>query len=248
MKQKTRLWAVCMAVCLILPCMAQQRPRVPGPRNQESVNGVRFVLKIDAATVLNDPQQELIALVEAFGSRDDSQAYRARVTSVNLRESPYSLGVFVEELSEDADGSVFANRLAAYMGHTMEAYFEQTYESLHHRLDKLDDQKFEAAHRLKTLRAQTVNTPKMSPARQVLQNQLDTIIDLGEFTPELPAAAAFDILRESVSPPLNLVVLWKDLFENAEIEPTTPIDMDGTPQVSLGTALDVLLKALGGGF
>ncbi|NQV31573.1 MAG: hypothetical protein HQ515_02715, partial [Phycisphaeraceae bacterium] len=82
MKQMTRLWVVCMVVCLALPCLAQQRPRVPGARNQEPANGVRFVLKIDAATVLSDPQQELIALVEAYGSRDDSQAYRASVTSV----------------------------------------------------------------------------------------------------------------------------------------------------------------------
>ena len=45
-----------------------------------------------------------------------------------------------------------------------------------------------------------------------------------------------------------MVVLWKDLFENAEIEPVTPIDMDGMAEVALGTALDVLLKALGGGY
>ncbi|MCP4451282.1 MAG: hypothetical protein GY809_07450 [Planctomycetes bacterium] len=71
---------------------------------------------------------------------------------------------------------------------------------------------------------------------------MDTRIDLSDFSPELPTSAAFDILRESVSPPFNIMVMWKDLFENAEVEPTTPIDMDGVSAVSMGTALDILLK------
>ncbi|NQV35980.1 MAG: hypothetical protein HQ515_25030, partial [Phycisphaeraceae bacterium] len=89
---------------------------------------------------------------------------------------------------------------------------------------------------------------ELDPANEVVYEQLDAIVGMSDLTAELPASAAFEILRESVSPPIQIVVLWKDLFENAEIEPTTPIDMDGLADVRLGTALENLLDALGGGF
>jgi chaperonin cofactor prefoldin len=234
MKLMTRIVAVCVLIGFLVPCMAE-----------ESGRGVGFVLKIDAGTVVNDPA-ELVELVGAYGSQEDSLNYRVRVNNANLRESPYSLSVFVEEISSDvANASAFAQDLVKYMGQTMETFFEQTHERLDRRLTTLTNQKQRARERLASLRAGISGAAKISP---VVQSQLDTKIDLIDFSPELPASAAFEILRESVSPPVNIIVLWKDLFENAEVEPTTPIDMDGVSAVSMGTALDILLKALGGGF
>jgi chaperonin cofactor prefoldin len=234
MKLMTRIVAVCVLIGFLVPCMAE-----------ESGRGVGFVLKIDAGTVVNDPA-ELVELVGAYGSQEDSLNYRVRVNNANLRESPYSLSVFVEEISSDvANASAFAQDLVKYMGQTMETFFEQTHERLDRRLTTLTNQKQRARERLASLRAGISGAAKISP---VVQSQLDTKIDLIDFSPELPASAAFEILRESVSPPVNITVLWKDLFENAEVEPTTPIDMDGVSAVSMGTALDILLKALGGGF
>jgi len=45
---------------------------------------------------------------------------------------------------------------------------------------------------------------------------------------------------------LQIAALWRDLLDNADIEPSTPIDVGPLPHVRLGTALDVLLKAVGG--
>ncbi|MCF7975062.1 MAG: hypothetical protein K9N55_14705 [Phycisphaerae bacterium] len=89
---------------------------------------------------------------------------------------------------------------------------------------------------------------ELDPDNAAVYEQLEEMVDMSELSPELPANTAFDILRDSVTPPLQIVVLWKDLFDNAEIEQTTPIDMDGLPDVRLGTALENLLSALGGGF
>jgi hypothetical protein len=47
---------------------------------------------------------------------------------------------------------------------------------------------------------------------------------------------------------LKVVVLWRDLLDNAEIEQSTEINMDGIPQVRLGAALELLLKAISDGF
>ncbi|NQV33834.1 MAG: hypothetical protein HQ515_14165 [Phycisphaeraceae bacterium] len=233
MKQMTRMMAVFVVIGIMLPCMAE-----------ESGGEVRLVLKIDSGTVVNDPK-ELIELVGAFGSQEDSLKYDVRVDNASFRDSPYSLSVFIEEISPEADASAFAQGLVNYMEQTMVTYYLQTRERLDTQLHTLLSQKQKVHGQLKSLRAEATGASKISP---VVQVQLNEVIDLQDLTPELPAAAAFELLRDSLSPPLNIVVLWKDLFENAEIEPTTPIDMDGVSVASVGTALDVLLKALGGGF
>lgn len=88
----------------------------------------------------------------------------------------------------------------------------------------------------------------LDPADVAVYEQLDQIVDLSQLSPTMPLSEAIDILRNSVEPPLKIVVLWRDLLDNAEIEPTTAINMDGIPAVRLGTALENLLQAVAGGF
>jgi len=63
----------------------------------------------------------------------------------------------------------------------------------------------------------------------------------------MPFSEAIDILRNSTKPPLNIVVLWKDLEENADIYRETPIGMDGLSGVPLRTHLKILLMSVSGG-
>ncbi len=84
----------------------------------------------------------------------------------------------------------------------------------------------------------------LDPANMRVHQQLDTMVDLSSLTPEMPISEAIDVLRNSVSPPLPIVVLWRDLEENAQILPSTPISMDGVPDIKLGTGLENLLSAL----
>ncbi|UCG58500.1 MAG: hypothetical protein JSU70_03125, partial [Phycisphaerales bacterium] len=88
----------------------------------------------------------------------------------------------------------------------------------------------------------------LDPQNIAVYKQLETVVDLSMLTPTMPASDAFEELRRAVQPPLKIVVLWKDLLDNAEIEPTTPIDMDGLAEVQVGTALEKLLEALAGGY
>jgi hypothetical protein len=73
-----------------------------------------------------------------------------------------------------------------------------------------------------------------------------TIAGPSSFKPDMPFSEAIDILRNSISPPLNIVVLWKDLQENADIYRETPIGMDGLSGVPLRTHLKVLLMSVSG--
>lgn len=66
------------------------------------------------------------------------------------------------------------------------------------------------------------------------------------FTPDMPFSDAIDILRNSTRPPLNIAVLWKDLEENADVYPETPIRMNGLSRVPLRTHLKVLLMSVSG--
>jgi len=66
-------------------------------------------------------------------------------------------------------------------------------------------------------------------------------------TPDTPFSEAIDVLRNSTRPPLNVVVLWKDLAENAGIYRHTPIGMDGVSGISLRVHLELLLRSISSG-
>ncbi len=63
----------------------------------------------------------------------------------------------------------------------------------------------------------------------------------------MPFGEAIDILRYSTNPPLNIVVLWRNLSEKADIDKTTPIGMDGVSGIPLGKHLELLLLSVSAG-
>jgi len=63
----------------------------------------------------------------------------------------------------------------------------------------------------------------------------------------MPFSEAIDILRNSTDPPLKIVVLWRDLSENADVEKDTPIYIDGVSGIPLRTSLKLLLRAVSSG-
>ncbi|MHC4619501.1 MAG: DUF3738 domain-containing protein [Planctomycetota bacterium] len=90
-------------------------------------------------------------------------------------------------------------------------------------------------------------SPKTARSRSDVHKQLERTVDLSGLHPEMPFSEALEVLKNSVKPPLVIVVLWRDLEENADIDRTTPINMDPIPEIRLGTALDLLLRSVSGG-
>jgi len=74
-----------------------------------------------------------------------------------------------------------------------------------------------------------------------------TTANPSSFKPDMPFSEAIDILRNAIVPKLNIVVLWKDLEENADIYRETPIGMDGLSRVPLRTHLKILLMSVSAG-
>ncbi|MBP7050322.1 MAG: hypothetical protein KBE65_04840, partial [Phycisphaerae bacterium] len=85
---------------------------------------------------------------------------------------------------------------------------------------------------------------QLDAANSEVYEQLDQTVDLSGITRDTPANEAFEVLRDSVQPPLNLVVLWRDLEENVGIDPASPVQFDGPASARLGTALDSMLRAI----
>jgi hypothetical protein len=83
-----------------------------------------------------------------------------------------------------------------------------------------------------------------SAATQEVRRRLDTMVDLSALNPQTPLKDAVELLKKSVEPPLNIVVLWSNLFDSLRVEPTTPCSIDGMARVRLGTALDLLVKGI----
>jgi hypothetical protein len=80
------------------------------------------------------------------------------------------------------------------------------------------------------------------PPEADIRSRLAQVVDLSSLTKDVPFSEALEILRNSVEPPLELVVFWTDLWENAYIGPDTPINMQFLGAMQLRKALELLLK------
>jgi len=80
-------------------------------------------------------------------------------------------------------------------------------------------------------------------------NQSRHTADLSALTFHTTFSEAIELLRNSTEPPLKIVVLWRDLSENANVERDTPIKIDGfSGGIRLRTCLELLLMAVSSGF
>jgi len=65
-------------------------------------------------------------------------------------------------------------------------------------------------------------------------------------TRQMPLGEALDMLRNSTTPPMSIIVLWRPL-EQAGIDRNTPIGIDAAPGLRVGQYLDLLTLSLSAG-
>jgi hypothetical protein len=105
----------------------------------------------------------------------------------------------------------------------------------------------------RTTNTQMRTKPAQKPAPQPrtageTYKELDKPAYVFEFTPNMSFAEAIELIKYCVDPPLQIAVLWKDLYDNADIDRTTPINMDAISGISPGTALKLLLASVSGSY
>ncbi|MEN6577790.1 MAG: hypothetical protein ABFD90_15710 [Phycisphaerales bacterium] len=84
---------------------------------------------------------------------------------------------------------------------------------------------------------------KQPPVRPVLRPAARTP---ASFSREMPLSEAIAILQNCTTPPLPIVVLWRDL-DGAGVYRDTPIGIDGIPGLRLSQYLDLLVLSLSAG-
>jgi len=95
---------------------------------------------------------------------------------------------------------------------------------------------------------QTQDSNARHKTDEALSKELDKPSYVFEFTPNMSFAEAIEQIKHCVDPPLPIVVIWKDLLDNADIDRTTPIEMDEISGISPGRALRLLLTSVSGGY
>ncbi|MBN1806320.1 MAG: M48 family metalloprotease [Sedimentisphaerales bacterium] len=84
-------------------------------------------------------------------------------------------------------------------------------------------------------------TMGLDPINKAVHEQLEKIVDLPDLNPSMPFEEVIEILENSVTPPVQIQPIWKDLLDNAEVEPATQAGMDLLTGIKLRKALEVLL-------
>ena len=87
----------------------------------------------------------------------------------------------------------------------------------------------------------------LDPLDAAVYKKLETLVDLSALNPDMSLDEAIEEIRNSVDPPLKLIVRWRDLADNAYIERDTPIGMQGLSDIPLSKGLSELLKSVSGG-
>ena len=96
------------------------------------------------------------------------------------------------------------------------------------------------------------SSPKVVRSRRMIYalkngavyKQLQQTVDLSALTVQTTLSEAIELLRNSTEPPLKIVVMWRDLSDNANIDQDTTIQMDGVSGITLHTGLEILLRAV----
>ena len=89
----------------------------------------------------------------------------------------------------------------------------------------------------------TRNNIGLDPVDAAVYEQLETIVDLSDLGPGTSFGEVIEKLKNSVSPPLQIQPIWKDLLDNAEVEQETPASMDPLTDIKLSKALEILIAS-----
>ncbi|MBP8303577.1 MAG: hypothetical protein KBE04_05555 [Phycisphaerae bacterium] len=139
-----------------------------------------------------------------------------------------------------AKADAFWKAVGVNLHKAMVQVYREEVDQIRTQIDQAESQKMEA---LAKLQGPSIENPRT----RATQEQLSQEADLSAFKPETYLVEAIEQLRNAVKPPLRLVVLWSDL-EEAGMDRSIPIGMDGVNPVRLETALKLLVKSVGSSF
>ncbi len=80
--------------------------------------------------------------------------------------------------------------------------------------------------------------------KQTFNSVLNESPDLSALHPDMTFSEAINVFRNSTAPPLNIIVLWRDIETNSDVDRYTPIGIGPISGISLGKNLELMLMAV----
>jgi len=143
----------------------------------------------------------------------------------------------------------FADAVVENLRRELNRAFDAHVELLKDKLKRARSEQDEALTGLSAAMKDASSSGKVAeippdPADEAVHRQLDTLVDLSSLRAEQPFDEVIERLRRSVEPPLQVVVLWRELLDNVQVERSTPINIEGMTTVKLRTGLSKVLEGL----
>ncbi len=215
--------------------------------NDNTPSVLDLILNVTANSSIIQSELVMTSLIKSC--TEETRGLRTRTEyAIHARDNDlYSTSVSItNELNDSKETTTtYARAMVTSLRNNLDQAYHDAMERLSRQRDHALKQREKARQTLTQLN-KVESLP--NPDNVLIKEQFDHLVDLSELQPVTSASEAFELLRDSVDPPLQLTVLWKELLDNAEIEMTTPIEMDGLPNVRMGMALKLVLKSLSGGF
>jgi len=211
---------------------------------EPDANSVSCIIKISADPQILDIASMPEDLISELVRRAAVNATARSESEAHFSWSPFSSSDTIWLASEASDEASAKASLGEFIN-AIESSLRQFSQSraieLASRINSVQESRYHAQTELDVLLGQKPDERSI-PRR--LRTALDTTVDLSMWSPDMPFSEALDTLKNSVDPPLQIVAMWKDLLDSCNTDRSTPIDIDGLPSVKVGTALELLVKAM----
>ncbi|MHC4123224.1 MAG: hypothetical protein ACYSSI_06590 [Planctomycetota bacterium] len=200
---------------------------------------------------LRPRQQSTDPLVVSGGGRRQATGLATALTSSCEQTIMFGLTIILPDDVKPA-AKEFLTAVTDNLQQTLTNAYETKRMQLSRDLEITQIQQNRAQAELSNLIKKDITIEQTQPIEQNPENlfvyrQLEEIVDLPKLRPDMTFSEAIEKIKNAVSPPLKIIVMWLDLEENAQIYQTTEINMDSVSQIRLGTALNLLLESVPGG-
>ena len=225
-----------LILCAIVPLMVVSAPAGADPAASET----QCILGISTDARMLSMNEDVFDEIYLMAVQSVEETTGAEMDTGAAYMSPTYISLYVRgATSEEAKASL--NDLVVALRSLVIQPFNAYAANLQGTINSVEDSRHMAQARLDRLLGQEQNAPD---PRTPFGKAMNATVDLSVWGPDMPFAEALDVLKNSVEPPLQIAAMWKDLMDRCDVDQGTPIDMDGLFSAKVGTALELLLKAM----
>ncbi len=185
--------------------------------------------------------------MQRFGAQKIQRNKYSKVTEARLSTKIWQslllrLHVDLRETKATPAAEEFMAVVVRNLSRTLERIYETHDSQLRDELAKAYHAREDAERDLH----EAAGIPSETKADIATKKQLDQIVDISDLNPGMGFGDALDTLRNSVTPPLRITVMWGALVVY-DIDQSSGINMDPISTAAVGTALELLLQSVSAG-